>query len=136
MTVSTTHVGSGRTIVFVSRAVREEPEWGSDPTVSARAVELQAEHALASAAIPLLFPAVRIGREFHCDGGLRQNVPLSPARRLGATGLIVVNPRHIPSAEAMSREAASSEEGFPSPIFLLGKAMNALLLDRVDNDID
>jgi NTE family protein len=61
-------------------------------------------------------------------------VPLSPARRLGAEGLIVVNPRHI--APATPRDALSNEEHYPGPLFLLGKAINALLLDRIDNDID
>jgi NTE family protein len=135
VTVSTTHVGSGRTIVFVDRASSERPTtWGADPTVVARAASLRAEHALASSAIPFLFPAVRIGSEFHCDGGLRQNVPLSPARRLGATGLIVVSPRNIDTTEPDLEHAR--EEDFPSAVFLLGKALNALLLDRVENDID
>jgi NTE family protein len=134
VTVSTTHVGSGKTVVFVESG-GPLPPWGRDPTIEARPVRLGPEHALASAAIPFLFPAVHIGGEFYCDGGLRQNVPLSPARRLGAEGLIVISPRYIEPLAASST-MKQREEDFPAPLFLLGKALNALLLDRVDNDLD
>ena len=56
-------------------------------------VALGPAHALASASIPFLFPAVAIGSELYCDGSLRQHVPLSPARHLGAHALVAVNPR-------------------------------------------
>ena len=134
VTISTTHVGSGRTVVFVARGERGLPPWSSDATVIARAAELRAEHALASAAIPVLFPAVAIDGHFYCDGGLRQNVPLSPARRLGADGLIVVNPRYLKPPTPF--EQVQAEQAFPSPWFLIGKTLNALLLDRLESDID
>jgi NTE family protein len=131
-------VASGRTVVFVQRAGGGLPPWGSDPTTDARAVQLTCEHALASAAIPLLFPAVRIGGQFYSDGGLRQNVPLSPARRLGADALVVVNPRLLGTTaqRGIPKGQTPAEEAFPGPLFLLGKTLNALLLDRIDSDID
>jgi NTE family protein len=136
LTVSTTDVASGRTVIFIQRKEPGLPPWGRDPTLSVRAAQISAEHALASAAVPLLFPAVRIAGEFYCDGGLRQNVPLSPARRLGADGLIVVNPRYIPAEAPPPELARERERDYPGPFFLFGKALNALLLDRIDADID
>jgi NTE family protein len=135
LSISTTHVASGRTVVFVQRREGGMPHWGSDRTMVARAVQIEAEHALASAAVPLLFPAVEIGGQFYCDGGLRQNVPLSPARRLGADGLIVVNPRYIREENPTRALAEERERMYPDPLFVVGKAMNALLLDRIENDI-
>jgi NTE family protein len=78
---------------------------------------------------------VRIGREFYCDGGLRLNTPIAPALRLGATHVLAV---------ALSREVrgvASPETGpaEPRPLgaaALLGKVLNAFLLDHVVNDLD
>jgi NTE family protein len=102
----------------------------------ARPAILRAEHALASAAVPLLFPAVRIDGQFYCDGGLRQNVPLSPGRRLGAEGLIVINPRFIRDEAPSAEVADAREREYPDPLFVAGKAMNALLLDRIENDIN
>jgi NTE family protein len=136
LTVSTTDVASGRTVIFLERREPGLPSWSRDPTITVRPTRISAEHALASAAVPLLFPAVRIDGQFYCDGGLRQNVPLSPARRLGADGLIVVNPRFIPPDLPTNHEARENERDYPGPFFLFGKALNALLLDRIDADID
>jgi NTE family protein len=136
LTVSTTDVASGRTVIFLQRKDPGLPPWGHDPTITVRPAQISAEHALASAAVPLLFPAVRIDGDYYCDGGLRQNVPLSPARRLGADGLIVVNPRFIPAEGPPPEVARERERDYPGPFFLFGKALNALLLDRIDADID
>ncbi len=150
VTVSTTHVRTGRTVVFVQRAEPGLPPWSHDPTITPRATALRLQHAMASAAIPMLFRAIRIDGEYHCDGGLRQNVPLSPARRLGAGGLIVVNPRFVGEGAGEGAGAGAGEgageprtaaedrpgdEGFPGPLFMLGKTLNALLLDRIDTDL-
>lgn len=135
--VSATHVTTGNTAVFMSRAEPGVPVWSSDPKVVPVATELTVSHALASAALPLLFPAVRVGDEFYCDGGLRQNVPLSPARHLGASGLLVVSPRYVDEIpHQRPPDASPGSARLPGPAFLLGKTMNALLLDRVENDIE
>jgi NTE family protein len=136
LTVSTTDVASGRTVIFLQRKEPGLPPWSHDPTITVVPTQISAEHALASAAVPLLFPAVRIDGEYYCDGGLRQNVPLSPARRLGADGLIVVNPRFVAPEGPSPDLARERERDYPGPFFLFGKALNALLLDRIDADID
>jgi NTE family protein len=135
LSISTTHIATGRTVVFVQPREGKLPRWGRDPTMIGRAAHIRAEHVLASAAVPLLFPAVEIEGHFYCDGSLRQNVPLSPARRLGADSLIVINPRFIRDESPPPALAAAREREYPDPLFVLGKAMNALLLDRVENDI-
>ncbi|MBS2027645.1 MAG: patatin-like phospholipase family protein [Deltaproteobacteria bacterium] len=133
VSVSTTHVATGRTVVFTQRRERTVAARSSDPTVVTREVVLGPEHAMASAAIPLLFPAVRIDGDHYCDGGLRQDVPLSPARHLGADALLVVSPRHVAADDLDARRA--HEEAFLDPVFLAGKALNALLLDGFDSDV-
>jgi len=133
ISITATHIATGRAVVFVQRAEPKLPAWGSDGTIVARAARLRVQHALASAAIPLVFPEVSIDGELYCDGGLRQNVPLSPARRLGATDLLVISPRHVPE---LPEPPALAEGASPGPLFLLGKALNALLLDRIDEDVE
>ena len=136
VTASATHIATGNTVVFISRSSHGVPRWSRDPKVVPRKVShLRMQHALASAAIPLVFPSVRIDGEFYCDGGLRQNVPISPARHLGANGVIVVSPRFIGEIQAIP-ERPNPAAKMPSPLFLIGKALNALLLDRVENDIE
>jgi NTE family protein len=136
LTVSTTHIATGKTWVFFDRADPGPRHLGRDPTIVTRHVHLTAQHALASAAIPFLFPAVKLDGAYHCDGGLRQNVPLSPARRLGASGMVVISPKFETTQPLSAELAAEREAEFPSPLFLLGKTLNALMLDRIDNDID
>jgi NTE family protein len=134
--VSTTEVETGRTVVFVATDGRPLPLWHDDPTLVARTDIIGPSHALASAAIPPLFPAVRIGGQFYCDGGLRQNVPLAPALHLGATGMLVISPHHIPPEPPSAPVARERERDFSAPLFLVGKTLSALLLDRIDTDID
>ena len=52
--------------------------------------EQLAEHALASAAIPVLFPVVRIGKDYYADGGLSRNTPIRPATWLGADRVLTL----------------------------------------------
>lgn len=136
VTVSTTQIASGRTTVFLDRTDPGLPHWGHDPTIVCRRVKMTAPYALASAAIPLLFPPILLEGEYHCDGGLRQNVPLSPARKLGASAMIVVSPKYEAPEPPSPAVAAENEAEFPSPLFLLGKTLNALMLDRIENDIE
>ncbi len=97
---------------------------------------IEAEHVLASAAIPFLFPARRVGRAYYADGGLRFNTPIAPAIRAGADKLVVISLRHEPPMRlAGSDERGSGVEQYPSLVFLLGKIFNALLLDPVAYDL-
>ena len=101
-----------------------------------RSVRLRPIHALASAAVPLLFPPVQIEGRFFCDGGLRQNVPLSPARRLGSDALIVINPRFVDPKAENPLAGRRHEEIKPTPLTIVGKTLNALMLDRIDHDLE
>ena len=136
VSVSTTHVGTGHTVVFLQTAGAPPRVWSQDPFVRHRVAHIGPRHVLASAAIPLLFPSVKIGAEFYTDGGLRQNTPMSPAIRLGADKLLLISLRHVASAEEEEVLSREREEAFPKPLFLLGKALNALLLDHTEYDLD
>jgi NTE family protein len=94
-----------------------------------------AEHVLASAALPFLFPARRIGRSYYCDGGLRFNTPISPAIRCGAQRLVVIPLLHLPTSIDRDPAAEARQAAYPSPVFLVGKLLNALLVDPIDYDL-
>jgi NTE family protein len=141
LAISATHVASGRTIVFIQRVGGGAPDWGSNPHYRAEAARIGPTHALASAAIPIIFPAVRLRNHLYVDGGLRLNVPLSPAIRLGADRVVVISvrPGHTPSAEADREERAHDVDQVWASVsapFLFGKALNALMLDSTDQDLD
>jgi NTE family protein len=136
LAVSATHVGSGHTTVFIDSADKVPDAWSRDPFVRHRISAVGPRHALASAAIPMLFPAVKLGRSFYVDGGLRQNTPMSPAIRLGAQRLLVISLRHLSQDHPDPVLEHDREVAYPKPLFLAGKALNALLLDRTDYDIE
>jgi NTE family protein len=133
LAVTATDIGSGKSVVFVQRADNTLPPWSQDPFVRAQLVKMGPEHAIASAALPILFPATAIGQRFYCDGGLRQNTPLSPALRLGADKVLVVGLRHKPPPSNPDEEASLP---FPGAAFLVGKVLDAFLLDHIDYDLD
>jgi NTE family protein len=134
--VAATEIGSGRSVVFVDNREHVVRRWAHDPFVVARPAALGPRHALASAAIPFLFPAPRIEGAYYCDGGLRLNTPLAPALRLGADRLLVVGLRHVASPAEDVALAARREASYGSLTYLAGKVLNALLLDHIDYDLD
>jgi NTE family protein len=133
LSVSATHVGTGHTVVFLSSAEPVPREWSRDPFVRHRAARIGPRHVMASASIPMFFPAVKIGDEYFTDGGLRQNTPMSPAIRLGADRLLMISLRHV--AKQPNEIQRERVEAYPKPLFLAGKALNALLLDHTEYDL-
>lgn len=139
LAVSATHVSSGHTVIFIERREPGIPYWGNDPFVHGTATRIRPQHALASAAIPIVFPAVSIDGQYYCDGGLRLNTPIAPAVRLGADRVLVVSLRHRPpeaDRPRLSMAPAMPGHGPPSAFFLAGKVINALWLDHIDYDLD
>lgn len=133
--IAATEIATGKSVVWVDSRTPPRP-WTHDPFVVAQATALTPLHALASAAIPFLFPALRVGDSYFCDGGLRLNTPLAPALRLGADRLLIVGLRHVPTPEEDAALAAHRERNYFSLPYLTGKVLNALLLDHVDYDVD
>ncbi|MBX3259732.1 MAG: patatin-like phospholipase family protein [Labilithrix sp.] len=134
LTVSTTEVGTGRTVVFMQTAPDVDIPRTAPPRTLFRSDHIGPHHALASAAIPLLFPPVRIDDELYLDGGLRQNTPIAPALRLGATHIFAIGS----SSEVKGIRAHEGARDIKAPgaAFLLGKVLNAFLLDHVDVDLE
>lgn len=134
LVVSALDVAGGRTTIFADHAKGLGLAASRDLRRITRNDQITAEHVLASAAIPLLFPARRIGQSYFCDGGLRFNTPISPALRSGAEKIVVVSLLHG-RPPALQRPLAEDLAQYPNPLFLAGKVLNALLLDPVDYDL-
>lgn len=134
--IAATEIRSGKSIVWVDNREKQVTRWARDPFVIARPAALGPAHALASAAIPFLFPAPRIDGSYFCDGGLRLNTPLAPALRLGADKLLVIGLRHVPGPDEETQLASPRESNYATLTYLVGKVLNALLLDHVDYDVD
>lgn len=128
LAVSTTSYTTGQSVVWVEG--RNIDTW-ERPKRQSLQTRLTVEHVMASTALPLLFPAVRIGRSWFGDGGIRLTAPLSPALHLGAHKILAVSTRYEKSgAETSVPEVV----GYPPPAQVIGLLYNAIFLDLIDQD--
>ncbi len=94
-----------------------------------------ADHLLASTAIPFIFPATRIGRDYFADGSVRQIAPLSPALHLGARRLLVVAVGQFTGQSASPTPAAAARR-YPSFAQVAGHALSSIFLDNLGADLE
>jgi NTE family protein len=90
------------------------------------------EHVLASAALPFVFPAVKINGAWHGDGGIRLAAPLSPAVHLGASRIIAMSTGYQRTPDEASTPVVT---GYPPAAQILGQLVNAVFLDAIDEDV-
>jgi NTE family protein len=98
-----------------------------------RPEELTLDHLMASAAIPWLFPAVKLHGEYYGDGSMRQTAPLSPALHLGANRLLIIGTRN-PGPD--STPANGTVCPYPSFGQIAGYIFDNLFMDSLDADIE
>jgi NTE family protein len=95
--------------------------------------EINLDHVMASVALPVIFPAVLIGREFFGDGSLRQSAPLSPVLHLGADRVLVVAVRN----EQPNVLPEKSEDAvYPSLGQIAGYLLDTLFMDSIYGDLE
>ncbi len=128
--ISALHVQSGRTTLFADLAPGVRFPGTKDVRRVVVPAQIEAKHVLASAALPVVFPTREIDGSYYCDGGVRFNTPIAPALRAGANRLLV-----IPLLAGELPKSSPRRERSPSLFFLLGKLLNALLLDPVNYDL-
>jgi len=90
------------------------------------------KHLLASSAIPLVFPAVQINREFFGDGSVRFLAPLSPAIHLGAERILVVGVD--PVKQAIERKVLKLV--YPTTADVAGHVLDSVFIDSLDSDLE
>ncbi|HEX4600674.1 MAG TPA: patatin-like phospholipase family protein [Gemmatimonadales bacterium] len=127
--LSATSYASGETVTFVA-GPPEVAVWRRALRHAVRC-QLTADHVMASAALPILFPAVRIGDAFYGDGSVRQTAPLAPAIHLGARAILVVTQR----SEA-ERTAAPAGRDYPAAAEVIGLLLHAIFLDALEADVE
>lgn len=120
---------TGQTVTWVQGDGFEPWEQGQRKSVHAR---ITVEHVMASSALPLVFPAVRLGEHWFGDGGVRLSAPLSPALRLGATRILAISTRYEPSREEAGLPQIA---GYPPPAQILSHLLDSVFLDVLDEDV-
>lgn len=126
--MSTTSYSTGQSVTWVQGS--EIHEW-ERPQREARSATLTVDHVMASAALPLLFPAVKLGKEWFGDGGMRLTAPLSPVLHLGARRVMAISTRYRKKPGEREEEVI---HGYPPPAQVAGILLNSIFLDLLDAD--
>ncbi len=126
--ISSSSYTTGQSVTWIQGC--DLKDW-SRPQRRSRKTVLTVDHVMASSALPLFFPAIRVADEFYGDGGVRLAAPLSPALHLGAEKILAISTRYDRSAaEARVPEVT----GYPPPAQVLGVLLNSVFLDLLDQD--
>ncbi len=120
---------SGQSISFFQGGEGIQP-WHRTQRMGAR-VRIGVDHLLASSAIPFIFPAIKLHREYFGDGSMRQLAPISPAIHLGAERILVVG------AGRMTEESGRKRgDVYPSLAQIAGHALASIFLDSLSMDLE
>lgn len=129
LAISTTSYQTGRTVTFVQG--RPELSLWSRAGREARRDRITLRHVMASASIPLVFPAEQVGDGWYGDGSLRQAAPLAPAVHLGADRVLAISSRYSRTVDEAKRPAV---HGYPPAAQVAGLLMNSVFLDALPAD--
>ena len=120
---------SGDSVSFFQGEKNSRP-WKRAQRIGVHA-ELGVEHLLASSAIPFVFPAMRLHREYFGDGSMRQLAPISPAIHLGADRVLVIG-----AGRAGEHRGREDSTRYPSLAQIAGHALSSIFLDSLAADIE
>ena len=126
--LSTLDYSTGQTVTWVQGC--EIKEWERPNRIGVN-TRLTVDHIMASAALPLLFPAIRLGDSWFGDGGIRMSTPLAPAIHLGADRILALSTRYPRSGSEAARPVTLA---YPPPAQIAGTLLNAIFLDSIDQD--
>ena len=126
--VTTTSYSTGSSVTWLQG--REIETW-ERPQRATRRTNITVDHIMASAALPLLFPAIQLDGDWYGDGGIRLTAPLSPVLHLGARRIIAISNRYDRSKQEVNN---TSIRGYPPPAQVAGILLNAVFLDLLDHD--
>ena len=134
LAVSASSYTGGNHVTFYQSA-RAIPSWRRAQRMSVQQ-QIGVDHLLASAAIPLIFPAVPLYCNDRCeyfgDGSIREVAPVSPAIHLGATKILVIGSGHVGGPQRNFAEYS----GYPSLAQIAGHAMSSIFLDGLSVDLE
>lgn len=129
VSITASGYASGDSVSFY-QAHPEIKSWRRAHRVGCRTT-LSVDHLMASSAIPFVFPALHVNREFFGDGSMRQLAPISPAIHLGAEKILIVGVAQL--SEPLQRQSSAT---YPSLAVIAGHAMASIFLDSLGSDIE
>lgn len=130
LSITAAGYSSGESVSFF-QAAEAIPSWRRSRRIGVP-TEIGLQHLLASSALPIIFPAVKINREWFGDGAIRQLAPLSPALHLGASRIVVVGV----SGNLAGASQRVQGDTYPSSAQIVGHVMNSAFVDAFEADVE
>jgi len=131
LSITASGYGSGQSVTFY-QGTNQLMSWKRTGRVGVP-TQIEIKHLLASAALPFLFPAVLINREYFGDGSMRQIAPLSPVLHLGATRVLIIG---VTLNGYNDQPGRSDINEYPSLARIAGHALNSIFLDSMEVDLE
>lgn len=120
-----------QTVSFYSHHNSPFEDWNYPRHMSERAV-INANHILASSALPLFFPTIAFNGFHYGDGSLGLVAPLRGAIRFKVDKILILGTREIPEFT----DPETLRNGDIPFAHILGNMLNGLFLDNLDSDIE
>jgi NTE family protein len=127
LSITASGYASGQSVTFY-QGVNELVPWRRTGRIG-MPTQIDIKHLLASAALPFIFPAISINREYFGDGSMRQIAPISPALHLGATKVMIIG-------VTVNGYAERPDHDYPSLARIAGHALNSIFLDSMEVDLE
>ncbi|MFT4929203.1 MAG: NTE family protein [Phenylobacterium sp.] len=93
--------------------------------------DISIDHLMASSAIPLVFPSVKIKQRYYGDGSVHQLSPLSPAIHLGAQKLFIIGVEQPEETKFYGQNPHH-----PDVAYMAGHLLDTIFSDTLTADIE
>lgn len=130
LSITASGYGTGHSVTFYQGVAGIAP-WKRTRRQGIEA-KIGIEHLLASSAIPFIFPAIRIHREYFGDGSMRQIAPISSALHLGADKVMLMGAWHDEDEEGRRNRT----DAYPTLAQIAGHALDSIFLDALEVDLE
>jgi NTE family protein len=130
LSITTSSYNTGESVSFY-QGMKGLSDW-QGPHRIGRSGKISYSHLMASSALPVLFPAVKIDEQFYGDGAVRQLAPTSTPIHLGATRLLVIGV----SGNRSNAPVGNTNAAAPSISQILGHILNSAFVDTLENDLE
>ncbi len=128
LSVDTSCYNTSQSVSFF-QAHHEIDEWKRARRGGQR-THLNTEHLLASSAIPLVFPSIKLNRGYYGDGSVHQLAPLSSPIHLGAEKIMVIN------LESPHKQGNQELEHHPKTATIAGHLLDTIFSDTLNSDLE
>lgn len=128
LSVDTSCYNNSRSVTFF-QATRDLENW-TRARRSGERMMLNTEHLLASAAIPMVFPSIKLNQGYYGDGSVHQLAPLSSPIHLGANKLFVIN------LDNPHKYSAMKAEYHPKTATIAGHLLDTIFSDTLNSDLE